>query len=150
MPCQTLARLLNHCHDLLRHILPSRTQACNLLNLLFAKIATPPHCKPNKTKLKTQILMDTLEGIGRYVTFPILNLGIRRGIQTIFTNLFEQCYIPLMPIYACMQQVHLITIMYRTLLLLNKRKSIDHQNPQGHEFPKGACLISSYKGIDNP
>ena len=110
----------------------------------------PPHCKPNKTKLKYQTLMDTLEGIGRYVTFPILNLGIRRGIQTIFTNLFEQCYIPLMPIYACMQQVHLITIMYRTLLLLNKRKSIDHQNPQGHEFPKGACLISSYKGIDNP
>jgi hypothetical protein len=50
------------------------------------------------------------------------------GIHTInITNLFEQWYIHFMPTHACMQQIHLITVKYLTLLILNKWKSENHQ-----------------------
>lgn len=43
------------------------------------------------------------------------------------TNLFEQCYIFLMPIHVCMQQIHMVVIKYLTLPMVNEWKLENHQ-----------------------
>jgi hypothetical protein len=71
-----------------------------------------------------------------YVTLTFLLACIQGGIHANnIANLFEQWYIPIMPIYACVQIMHLIAIKYLTLLMLNKLKNrqqpllpIDHKH----------------------
>lgn len=66
-----------------------------------------------------------------------------------------------MPVHACMQQTHVITIKYPTLLMLNKSKLENqqqlvlppnkHQNPKIESYnmmPKTRSILS-YKGLSN-
>lgn len=49
----------------------------------------------------------------------VSSLGWGGGIHTYTTTkTFKQCYIPLMPVHMCMQQIYLITVNYLTLLIL--------------------------------
>ena len=65
-------------------------------------------------------MIDTLEDVGWCVT--ILTSCIRGGIHTHnITNLFKQCYVPLMPMHTCMQLIHLIAIQSFTLLRLHNK-----------------------------
>ena len=67
------------------------------------------------------------------ILYNSFKISIQGGIYTNnITNVFEQCYIPLMPIHACMQQVHLIAIKYLTLLMVNQLKLENHQQPIPH------------------
>ena len=68
-------------------------------------------------------MLDTLEDVEWYVTLTILTTSIQEDIRTNnITNLFEQCYIPLMLIHACMQHNYYMVLKYLTLLMLNKCK----------------------------
>lgn len=72
-----------------------------------------PHHQRQRKQLKYQTFVDTLENAKGYVS------GFWGGIhKAIITILFEQCYIPLVAIHACIQQTHLIAIKYLSLLML--------------------------------
>ena len=83
-----------------------------------------------ENEIKYQLMVKTLENAIWYVTLTILTRGIWGGIhKNNITNLFKQCYIPQMAIHACMQNIHTIVIKYLTLLMLNKCKLDNHQEP---------------------
>lgn len=55
-------------------------------------------------------------------------IGIQGGIHTYnITNSFKQCYIPLVPIHVCMQQIYLPTIKYLASLIINKQNLKNQQ-----------------------
>jgi hypothetical protein len=74
-------------------------------------------------KLKHQTLVDILEDARWTVTLTILATSIWGGIHmNNVTNVFEQCYILVMPKHAWLEQIHLIANEYLALLTLNKHK----------------------------
>lgn len=84
-----------------------------------------PTTGTQRKKLKYQILVDTLEHATWYVTLIILIACIQGSIHANnITNLFEQCYIHVMPVHACMQIIHLIDIKYLTLFMLSKLENL--------------------------
>ena len=139
------------------HTISFKTWAYNSLKLSFAKTVTHHRIQNEEILSKYQTLEDTLEDAIWYVTLTILTTCLQGVIHIDnVTNLFEQCYITLMPINACMQQNHLIVIKYLILLILNKWKLENHQKP--HTKPKHPrmnittrCIFYvPYKGIETP
>lgn len=130
------------------HTIPPKTWAYGSLNSHFVKIVTP-FLLPKGEKSMYGLMVDTLENATWYGTLNILTTCIQRGIHTNnITNLFEECYIMLLPIHACVQQIHMITIKSLTLVMLNKCKLENHQqsifstqaNPIIHSHNKTSWL----------
>jgi hypothetical protein len=82
----------------------------------------------SNTKTQYQPLVATLEDDGWYATLTLLTANVHGIIHDEnISNVFKQCYIPLMPTHAYMQQIHLLAIKYLKLLMLNKRRFENHQ-----------------------
>lgn len=82
----------------------------------------------SNTKTQYQPLVTTLEDDGWYATLTLLTTDVHGTIHNDnISNVFKQCYIPLMPTNAYMQQIHLLAIKYLKLLMLNKRQFKNHQ-----------------------